>query len=126
MANKKQLKPEYSFTLPRGLVDAKGRLHRQGLMRLATARDEIQVHQDQRVKENPAYAVLIYLSLVIVRLGSLSSVTPQLLEELSVLDLAYLREFYNRINLHQQAHISVECPHCQNQFSVEFTLAGES
>jgi hypothetical protein len=126
MSNKKSLTTEFDFTLPRGLIDAKGHIHRQGKMRLATARDELNIYHDIRVQENPSYAVLIYLSQVIIRLGSLASVTPQQLENLSVLDLAYLREFFNRINQHRDAKIPVECPHCQTQFAVEFALAGES
>ena len=116
---------KFNFTLPHGLIDNCQKNHRQGTMRLATARDEMTVKNDLRVKENPAYAVLIYLSLVITNLGDLSSITPQLLENLSVLDLAYLREFYNRINQHREAHISVQCPHCQQQLEVELALAGE-
>lgn len=126
MTSKRKLQTEFPFILPKGLVDAKGHIHRKGAMRLATARDEISVQQDRLVKENPAYGVLIYLSQVITRLGNLSSVTPRLLEELPVLDLAYLREFYNRINQHQTANIGVQCPHCQSQFLVELALSGES
>ena len=126
MVSKKSIQTEFAFTLPRGLVDDKGRLHRQGLMRLATAKDEINIYKDMRVKENPAYAVLLYLSQAIVRLGSLSAVNPQQLERLYVLDLAYLREFYNRINQHGEANIPVECPHCRRQFSVQLELSKES
>ena len=125
---------EFNFTLPHGLIRDLGAvggigdrkiLAREGTMRLATARDEITVQNHPKVKENPAYAVLIYFSLVITRLGDLSDITPQLLEDLSVLDLAYLREFYNRINQHREAHISLQCPHCQQQLEVELALAGE-
>jgi hypothetical protein len=35
------LQTEFPFTLPRGYVDSEGNLHRQGVMRLATAYDEI-------------------------------------------------------------------------------------
>ena len=125
---------EFNFTLPHGLIIDRDsveplidheKIYRQGTMRLATARDEIIVQNDPRVIENPAYGVLIYLSLVITSLGDISSITPQLLEDLSVLDLAYLREFYNRINQHQEAHIAFQCPHCQQQLKVELALAGE-
>lgn len=125
-SKKTKIKTKFNFILPRGLIDDHGRLHRQGKMRLATARDEITVSQDKRVQENPAYAVLIYFSQVITRLGSLSTVTPQMLEELTVLDLAYLREFYNRINQHKNPKLPVQCPHCANEFQVELALAGES
>lgn len=116
---------EFNFTLPHGLVGDRNTIYRQGTMRLATARDEITVQNDPRVKENPAYKILVYLSLVITHLGDLSKIKPQLLENLSVLDLAYLKEFYNRINQHQKANISLECPHCQQPLEVELALAGE-
>jgi len=32
-------KTEFKFTLPRGFVDAEGKIHKEGTMRLATARD---------------------------------------------------------------------------------------
>jgi hypothetical protein len=126
MARKQSAQQEFAFMLPKGLVDTKGRLNRSGIMRLATARDEIEIFQDRQVQSNPAYEVLIRLSRVINRLGSLPSVSPQQLEDLPILDLAYLREFYNRINQHQDPHIAVACPHCQTQFRVEMALAGES
>jgi hypothetical protein len=117
---------EFNFILPRGLVDAQGNLHSQGVMRLATAKDEIAVQKDRRVQIEPAYGVLVMLSQVITRLGSLSSITPELLENLFTFDLSYLREFYNRINQEGTAYIPVECPQCSSQFSVELSLSGES
>ncbi|HJV44646.1 MAG TPA: phage tail assembly protein, partial [Bacillota bacterium] len=35
------LKMEFEFELPRGYVDEDGNLHKRGIMRLATAADEI-------------------------------------------------------------------------------------
>src|SRR6185436_4770409 len=109
---------EFAFTLPRGLSDSEHRIHRHGVMRLATAKDEILVQQERRVQENPAYGVLVMLARVITRLGSLNSVSPDLLEELLLHDIAYLREFYNRINQQGDVHIPTQCPHCNTQFSV--------
>ncbi|YAG14628.1 Phage tail protein [Nostoc sp. DSM 114161] len=127
MARKKDnLCTEFTFTLPRGLSDGENRVHRQGVMRLATAKDEILVQKERKVQENPAYGVLVMLARVIVRLGSLNSVSPELLEGLLVHDIAYLREFYNRINQQGNAHIPAQCPHCNTEFSVELELAGES
>lgn len=126
MATKKQPNPaEYSFLLPRGLMDEKGRLHRKGTMRLATARDELDLHRDRRVRENGAYEILVRLAQVVTRLGSLPTVTPQQLEDLVVLDLSYLREFYHRINHDQDLSLPVECPHCRSQFALELSLLGE-
>ncbi|BAY73925.1 hypothetical protein NIES25_03330 [Nostoc linckia NIES-25] len=123
---KDNLCTEFTFTLPRGLSDGENRVHRQGVMRLATAKDEILVQKERKVQENPAYGVLVMLARVIVRLGSLNSVSPELLEGLLVHDIAYLREFYNRINQQGNAHIPTQCPHCNTEFSVELELAGES
>ncbi|MBD1928535.1 phage tail assembly protein [Trichocoleus sp. FACHB-90] len=117
---------EFEFILPRGLVDASGGVHRQGVMRLATAKDEMFVQKDRGVQDNPAYAVLVMLSRTITHLGELSKVTPELLENLFSLDLAYLREFYNRINQQGDVYIPVQCPTCNSQFQVELSLAGES
>ncbi|MEH2381740.1 MAG: phage tail assembly protein [Nostoc sp.] len=117
---------EFAFTLPKGLVDTQNRVHRQGVMRLATALDEILLQKERKVQENSAYGILVILSRVITRLGSLTSVSPNLLEGLLVSDLAYLREFYNRVNQQGNTHIPTECPHCNTKFSVELELAGES
>lgn len=126
MGSENPLNTEFNFILPRGLVDEQGGIHRKGSMRLATAKDEIFVQKDRRVQNDPGYGVLVMLSRVITRLGSLSSVTPELLENLFTRDLAYLREFYNRINQEGDAHIPVQCPQCSSQFNVELSLSGES
>jgi hypothetical protein len=92
------LQTEHEFTLPLGYVDADGELHREGTMRLATAADEILPLKDPRVRANDAYLIVIILSRVIERLGSLSQVTPKVVEGLFAADLAYLQDLYNRIN----------------------------
>jgi len=92
------LQTEFPFTLPRGYVDESGTLHREGVMRLATARDEIEPLRDARVKENEAYLTVIVLSRTMVKLGSVSQVTPKTIEGLFSSDLAYLQDFYTRIN----------------------------
>ena len=120
------LDTEFEFVLPRGSIDRDNRLHRVGVMRLATAKDEILVRQNRKVRENPAYSFLVMLSRTIVRLGSLEYVSPELLENLFLLDIAYLREYYNRINQQGDIYIPTQCPQCNNQFAVELELAGES
>lgn len=119
------LQTEFNFTLPRGLIDDQGTVHRQGTMRLATAKDEISVQGDRSSQDNQAYRSLLMLSHVITRLGELPSVTQQTLEGLFVRDIAYLREFYNQINQQGSAFISVQCPQCSNEFETELMLSGE-
>jgi hypothetical protein len=110
---------EFDFVLPRGYLDDEGNLHREGQMRLATAADEILPLRDPRVQGNPAYLVVILLSRVITRLGSLSTINPKVVEGIYASDLAYLQDFYNRINGNGTAVVSVACPRCQESFEVE-------
>ena len=92
------LQTEHDFTLPTGFVDNDGNLHREGVMRRATAADEILPLRDPRVQGNPAYLSIILLSRVVTRLGGVDPITPKTIEGLFVADLAFLQELYNRIN----------------------------
>jgi hypothetical protein len=92
------LRTEFPFTLPKGYVDENGTLHRDGVMRLATARDELEPQRDSRVQGNEAYATVIVLARVITGLGSLQRITPKVVEELFVSDFGYLQDFYRIIN----------------------------
>lgn len=92
------LQTQFPFTLPKGYVDADGRLHRTGTMRLATARDEIEPLRDLRVQENDAYLTVVMLSRVISDLGTIRPVTPNIVEGFFAVDLAYLQEFYGIVN----------------------------
>jgi hypothetical protein len=89
---------EIEFELPRGYVDGSGTLHRRGVMRLATAADEILPLRDPRVTQNEAYLTVIVLSRVIVRLGSLADIHTGVIEGLFASDLAYLQRLYERFN----------------------------
>lgn len=89
---------EIEFELPKGFVDETGVLHRRGVMRLATAADEILPLRDPRVQSNPAYLTIIILARVIVKLGSVPAVDTQLVEQMFACDLDYLRRLYEEIN----------------------------
>jgi len=116
---------EYEFTLPFGYVDGEGTLHREGVMRLATAADEILPLKDPRVQSNQAYLIVILLARVITRLGSLAQVNPKVIEGLYAHDLAYLQEFYNQINRTGQASVETACPKCTHEFAVGLNGPGE-
>jgi hypothetical protein len=118
------LATEFQFSLPRGLVH-NGITHRTGKMRLANARDELVAKNNPHVRAYPDYLTLALLSQVITELGSLESVSAEDLENLFTQDLAYLREFYNRINQAGTTEFPVQCPACQHQFKAELVLAGE-
>ncbi|ABA58338.1 conserved hypothetical protein [Nitrosococcus oceani ATCC 19707] len=115
---------EYEFTLPLGYVDGEGNLHREGVMRLATAADEILPLKDHRVQSNEAYLIVILLSRVITQLGSVAQVNPKVIESIYAKDLAYLQEFYNRINGNGQANVDATCPKCAHEFAVELNSLG--
>jgi hypothetical protein len=118
------LQTEFDFTLPRGYVDQEGNLHRHGVMRLATAMDEIAPLRDLRVRSNQAYLVIVLLSRVIVKLGTLPAVNTHVIESLFAADLAYLQAFYRRINEEGVSTISVTCPECQAKFEVDLADLG--
>ncbi|HYM49499.1 MAG TPA: hypothetical protein VET65_02890 [Candidatus Limnocylindrales bacterium] len=113
------LHTEFAFVLPRGYVDESGKVHRDGIMRLATARDEILPQRDPRVRENEAYLTVILLSRVITRLGALGQVTPATIEGLFASDLAFLQDLYRRVNQEGHTQAAVECPACKHQFAVD-------
>jgi hypothetical protein len=115
---------EFDFTLPQGLVGPDGTVHRDGTMRLATAFDEIEPIKDPRVRANPGYLVVILLARVITRLGGLEYINTNSIENLYAADLAFLQDFYQRINLTGNSRFQVECPHCTQGFEVETASLG--
>lgn len=116
------LRTEFPFELPRGYVDGAGNVHRQGVMRLATARDELIPLRDDRVRENPQYLTVVLLARVVTQLGSLTDIHAGVVEDLFASDLAFLQDMYRRINSEGGTRASVGCPECGNRFEVE--LAG--
>jgi len=118
------LQTEFEFTLPRGYVDKEGNLHKQGVMRLATAADEISPLRDPRVTANQAFLAVILLARVITQLGSLPDVTTKVIEGLFSADFAYLQDFYRRINENGTAKVSAICPECSHNFEVDLGHPG--
>ena len=115
---------QFEFTLPRGYKDEHGRIHRSGTMRLATAADEIQPLRDPRVKANEAYLVVVLLARVVTRLGDLPDVNTGVIERLFSADLAYLQDFYRRINEEGTTRMAATCPHCEREFEVDLAQMG--
>jgi hypothetical protein len=118
------LQTEFEFTLPMGYVDGEGNVHREGIMRLATAMDEVAPMRDPRVRSNEAYLTIILLSRVVTTLGSLRGITPNVIENLFAADFAYLQDFYRRINENGHLATEVVCPECQNHFEWELEALG--
>jgi hypothetical protein len=118
------LRTEFAFVLPRGLVDASGAVHREGVMRLATARDEIGVQMDPRVRMNPAYVTVLLLERTVVRLGGLPVVDAVAIESLFASDLTFLSDLYRRINQDGHTEAAVSCPACGYEFAVD--VAGDA
>lgn len=116
------LQTEFEFTLPKGYIDKEGNLHNKGIMRLANAKDEIAPLEDPRVHRNKAYLVLILLSRVITKLGDLKDINPNVIENLFSTDLAYLQDFYRRINSNGHLQMKILCPHCEKEFEMEEAL----
>jgi hypothetical protein len=119
------LQTEFEFTLPKGYIDKDGNLHRQGIMRLANAKDEISPLQDPRVERNKAYLVVILLARVVTRLGDLADINPGVVENLFSADLSFLQDLYRRINANGHSRVKLTCPECESNFELdEATVSG--
>jgi hypothetical protein len=97
------LQTSYPFVLPRGYVDAAGTVHKEGRMRLATARDELEPLRDPTVTgpDDPRLTVLV-LARVVEKLGTVELVSSHEIEGLFAIDLAFLQDFYGVINFGNQ------------------------
>jgi hypothetical protein len=115
------MQTEVQFTLPRGYVDAAGNVHREGTMRLATARDEIEPLREPEVSRNPALLSVLLLARTVTRIGDMTDVTRELIEGLYAGDFDHLQRVYERINSNGDAIGVVSCPHCAQQFEVDLT-----
>lgn len=113
------MQTEVEFVLPNGYVDTTGRIHRNGRMRMATAMDEVSAMSDPRVQENLAYLPVILLSNVVVALGDLPSVTPQVIGGIFASDLVYLEDLYQRLNSSKPLVLGAICPHCGMQIQIQ-------
>jgi hypothetical protein len=114
-----RLRTEFSFVLPRGYVDASGTVHRDGVMRLATARDELIPLRDDRVRQNPAFLTVVLLARVVTRIGSITDVHAGIMEDLFASDLAFLQDLYRRVNQEGHTRAAVTCPACEHSFTVD-------
>lgn len=115
------LQTEYAFTLPRGHIDDQGTVHREGTMRLATARDEIEPLRDPTVRQNEARLTVLLLARVIVRIGEVDRVTPELVEGLFAADFDHLQRLYERLNTSDDTVGVVSCPECRHEFEIELS-----
>jgi hypothetical protein len=118
------LQTQFEFTLPRGFVDSEGTVHKKGVMRLATAMDEIAPLRDVRVSANQAYLTIILLARVVVKLGTLSQINTAVIENLFAADMAYLQAFYRQINEEGTTIVKRRCPACQTEIEIDLADLG--
>ena len=112
------LQTEHPFTLPLGYIDKEGCLHKTGIMRLATAADEILPQRDERVRGNPAYLIVIVLSRVVAKLGDLQHINTGTIENLFAADLEFLQDLYNTVNQLAVDGVEVRCDKCGGEAEV--------
>ena len=120
------MQTEIAFTLPRGYMDPRGVLHRDGRMRLATARDEIEPLRELEVRQNQAYLSVLLLTRTITRIGDITDITPDLVEGLYAADFDHLQRLYERLNSDGDAVGVVSCPSCAHRFEVDLTEVEDS
>lgn len=101
------LQIEFDFTLPKGFVDDVGVLHRNGTMRLATALDEIESARSKALDgPDDPYLTILVLARVIKELGSIPTISTDIVESLFAADLAFLQDMYGIINFGDAADLS--------------------
>jgi hypothetical protein len=115
------MKTEVTFTLPKGYVDSSGTVHREGAMRLATARDEIEPLGDPAVRQNEAYLPVLLLARVVTRIGTVRQIDPPLIESLFAADFDHLQRLYERVNTDGEAVGVLSCPDCGHPFEVDLS-----
>jgi hypothetical protein len=116
------MKTTFAFRLPHGHVDEAGVVHRDGMMRLAVARDEIQLLQDPRVQADPTRLMVLLIARVVTKLGlgDVQQVSAELIANLHPVDLTYLLELYRELNEAPTAFAhDLACPSCQHCMRVD-------
>lgn len=113
------LQTEFEFTLPCGFVDEQGNLYRQGVMRRATALDEIEPLGDPRVKANESYLPILLLGRVVTKLGPFNRPGMAVIEQLFASDFIYLQQLYSRVNSSGGNMIETACPSCGTHFMLD-------
>lgn len=117
---------EFVFTLPRGYIDPTGKVHRDGVIRLATAIDEVAALQDGRTTTNEGYVSIVLLSRVLVRLGDISPVPTTIVEKLFASDFAYLQDIYIGLNQQANSFFQTQCPGCGRRFGLNLNAEQSS
>jgi hypothetical protein len=110
---------EFDFTLPTGYVDDAGTVHREGVMRMARALDEVAPFEDGRTGTNEAYLSIVLLSRVVVRIGKISPVSPAVIEQLFASDFAYLQDLFMGLNEQKDRFCETQCPRCGERFGLD-------
>lgn len=111
------MQTEYQFKLPKGYLAQDGSIHKEGSMRLATAKDEIEASRHPKAKAAPEYATIILLSRVITRLNGCDSITTEMIENMYTADVNFLQNMYETINNNEEFSVHVTCPHCGKEFT---------
>lgn len=117
------LQLEFAFALPCGYQDAQGRLHRQGVMRRATALDELEPLRDPRLRGNPAYLGVLLLGRVVTQLGTMGAPGAVVIERLFAADFVYLQQLYGQINDLDSGLAETCCPECGARFTIDLAAS---
>ena len=118
------IRTEFSFTLPRGYLDAEGNLHREVVLREITGADQ-EAMFSPGLRQNPAKMLTALLARVIVRLGTIekgridTGVTGGLVKSDRDFLLAKLKEIDSGPDL----EIDVTCPDCGRKFKATLEMA---
>ncbi|MDQ2998340.1 MAG: phage tail assembly protein, partial [Chloroflexota bacterium] len=80
---------------------------------------ELEAMAHPRVRANDIYLSVYLFSRVITKLGTLSTITPAIIESLFSTDFMYLQELYMQINVSNANLVETQCPTCGTRFVLD-------
>lgn len=104
-----------SFILPRGFKGSDGRIHRNGVLRLATQQDLIAVESERGESTGLALAWTLLLSNILISLGDLPLDRMDRYEVVLAMwagDVAYLQWVYESLDRQASNFTLPKCPKC--------------
>ena len=108
------------FDLPLGYTKG-DKCYRHGTMRLATTKDELELHDDLDSNANPHLRDIKLLARVIENFEEITPVTEDMIKDLFEADFIYLQLLYNQLNsLKEEAETKVKCPSCGAYTDIKF------
>lgn len=109
---------EKEFTLPIGL-ESNGKVHRKGLIRPSTAMDELETQEESGIGFNNRLRDISLLKRLVTRIGEISPVSQDDIENLYETDFIYLQMLCEEIDNTKSRQQGTMCPQCKKEHPMD-------